>query len=78
MDLKAVVPHVFKVNPAAVKSVTVTPDSSGAPVVLVPVPGPPGPQGLSILAGSGIPTNEKSVGTLYIDTTTGDLYRFES
>lgn len=45
MDLKAVVPHVFKVNPAAVKPVSVTPDTAGAAVVLVPVPGAQGPQG---------------------------------
>lgn len=45
MDLKAVVPHVIKVRPAAVKPVSVSPDSSGAPVLLVPVPGAPGRAG---------------------------------
>ena len=48
------------------------------------VPGEPGPvgakgpQGRSIITGQGPPMNAGDVGTIYLDSLTGDLYEFKS
>lgn len=41
------------------------------------VTGPQGPAGPGILTGEGAPTGESQSGACYIDTTTGELYKYE-
>jgi len=36
----------------------------------------PGPPGVGIIAGNGVPAGTQPVGTLYIDALSGDLYQF--
>lgn len=38
--------------------------------------GPPGPAGTSMVTGAGAPTQDAPVGTVYLDSVTGDLYQF--
>lgn len=38
--------------------------------------GPTGPQGVGITAGTGAPSGTPASGTLYVDGSTGDLYRY--
>lgn len=40
-------------------------------------PGPPGPAGPSPLVGHGAPSGAGQTGQIYIDTDTGDLYRYD-
>jgi len=41
-------------------------------------PGPQGEPGTSMIAGAGAPTQDMPVGTLYLDSETGDLYEFKA
>lgn len=56
--LKAVVPHVIKVRPAAVKPATVTPETAGAPVVLIATPGAPGASAYQLAVAAGFSGDE--------------------